>query len=124
VLQGCNNKSNNKSDKKSNNSSQKKTPGNSGSSSSGNTNNNSGSSNNSTNKKSTLDLPEKLGKDGKLTPQERQRHMDGNLCLFCGKGGHMAKDCTKATSSASKMKARGANATEDKSDAKATDSKK
>jgi Zinc knuckle len=79
--------------------------------------------NNSTSKKSTSDLLEKLGKDGKLTPQECQRHMDGNLCLFCGKGGHMAKDCTKATSSASKMKARGANAMEDKSDVKATDSK-
>jgi Zinc knuckle len=94
------NKLNNKSDKKSDNSGQKKTPGNSGSSSSSNTNNNSGSSNNSTNKKSTSDLLEKLGKDGKLTPHERQRRMDSNLCLFCGKGGHMAKDCTKATSSA------------------------
>jgi Ty3 transposon capsid-like protein len=102
------NKLNNKSDKKSDNSCQKKTPGNSGSSSSGNmTNmtNNSGSSNNSTNKKSSLDLPEKLGKDGKLTPQEHQCCMDGNLCLFCSKGGHMVKDCTKATSSASKTKA-------------------
>jgi hypothetical protein len=93
------NKSNNKSDKKSNNSSQKKTPGNSGSSSSGNMNNNSGSSNNLTSKKSTSDLPENLGKDGKLTPQECQRCMDSNLCLFCSKGGHMAKDCTKATDS-------------------------
>jgi Zinc knuckle len=118
------NKLNNKSDKKFDNSGQKKTPGNSGSSSSSNTNNNSMSSNNSTNKKSTLDLLEKLGKDGKLTPQECQRHMDGNLCLLCGKGGHMAKDCTKVTSSASKMKAQGANTTEDKSDVKATDSKK
>jgi Retrotransposon gag protein len=118
------NKSNNKSDKKSNNSGQEKTPGNSGSSSSGNMTINSRSSNNSTSKKSTLDLPEKLGKDGKLMPQEHQRCMDGNLCLFCGKGGHMAKDCTKATSSASKTKARGANTMEDKSDAKAMDSKK
>jgi Domain of unknown function (DUF4939) len=118
------NKLNNKSDKKSDNSGQKKTPGNSSSSSSSNTTNHSRSSNNSTNKKSTLDLPEKLGKDGKLMPQECQCCMDGNLCLFCGKGGHMAKDCTKATSSASKTKAQGANATEDKSDAKATDSKK
>jgi Zinc knuckle len=99
------NKSNNKSDKKSDNSGQKKTPGNSCSSSSGNMATNSGSLNNSTDKKSTSDLLEKLGKDGKLTPQERQHRMDGNLCLFCGKGGHMAKDCTKATSSASKTKA-------------------
>jgi Retrotransposon gag protein len=118
------NKLNNKSDKKSDNSSQKKTPGNSGSSNSSNTNNNSRSSNNLTNKKSTSDLPEKLGKDRKLMPQERQHHMDGNLCLFCSKGWHMVKDCTKATLSASKTKAQGANTMEEKSDVKATDSKK
>src|ERR1700735_5093066 len=31
---------------------------------------------------------DKLGKDGKLTPQERQRHFDNNLCMFCGGIGH------------------------------------
>ena len=39
------------------------------------------------NLKSGLDLTGKLGKDGKLTLQERQRHMDNSLCLFCGKTG-------------------------------------
>ncbi|KAI0349355.1 hypothetical protein OH77DRAFT_1582321, partial [Trametes cingulata] len=27
---------------------------------------------------------DKLGKDGKLTPEERQRRLANNLCLFCG----------------------------------------
>ena len=35
------------------------------------------------------DLTGKLGKDGKLTPQERQCHMDNSLCLFCGKTRHI-----------------------------------
>ena len=45
--------------------------------------------------KSGPDLTGKLGKDGKLTPQERQRRMDNSLCLFCGKTGHIAKECPK-----------------------------
>ena len=49
------------------------------------------------NPKSGPDLTRKLGKDGKLTPQERQRHMDNSLCLFCGKMGHIAKECPKST---------------------------
>ena len=40
-------------------------------------------------------LTGKLGKDGKLTPQERQHCMDNSLCLFCGKTGHIAKECLK-----------------------------
>ena len=55
-------------------------------------------------------ISDKLGKDGKLTPQERQRRFDNNLCLFCGGSGHSAKDCPKSTSSASKAKARSAQA--------------
>ena len=43
------------------------------------------------------DLTGKLGKDGKLTPQERQRRMDNSLCLFCGKMGHITKECPKST---------------------------
>ena len=43
------------------------------------------------------DLTDKLGEDGKLTPQERQRHMDGGLCLLCASNSHMIKDCLKAT---------------------------
>ena len=42
-------------------------------------------------------LTGKLGKDGKLTPQEHQRRMDNSLCLFCGKTGHIAKECPKST---------------------------
>ena len=53
-------------------------------------------------KKSNPDLSSRLGKDGKLTPQERQHHLNKNLCLFCGVSGHMAKDCPKNTSAAAK----------------------
>ena len=31
-----------------------------------------------------------------MTPEERQRRKDKNLCMFCGKPGHVAKDCNKA----------------------------
>jgi Zinc knuckle len=55
---------------------------------------------------------EKLGKDGKLTSQERQRRFDNNLCMFCGGVGHVAKDCPKSTSSASKAKGRAVQAKE------------
>jgi len=57
-------------------------------------------------------LADKLGKDGKLTPQERQRRFDNNLCMFCGGVGHTAANCNKASSSASKAKARAAQAKE------------
>ena len=49
------------------------------------------------NPKSGPDLTGKLGKDSKLTPQECQRCMDNSLCLFCGKTGHIAKECPKST---------------------------
>src|SRR6266704_2439732 len=32
-------------------------------------------------------------KRGKLTPQERKRRMDSNLCLYCGTAGHIAAKC-------------------------------
>ena len=57
-------------------------------------------------------LADKLGKDGKLTQQERQRRFDNNLCMFCGGVGHTAKDCPKSSSSAAKAKARAAQAKE------------
>ena len=57
-------------------------------------------------------LADKLGKDGKLTQQERQRRFNNNLCMFCGGVGHTAKDCPKSSSSASKAKARAAQAKE------------
>ena len=44
------------------------------------------------------DISDKLGKDGKLKNDERKRRMEKNLCLYCGAGGHSAKDCRKASS--------------------------
>src|SRR5882724_3867842 len=73
-------------------------------------NNNSGStqgkgSTSEQKKPTTPDLSSKLGKDGKLTPQERQRRPDNKLCLFCGTSGHVAKDCPKSTLASSKARA-------------------
>lgn len=53
---------------------------------------------------------DKLGKDGKLTPEERQRRFANNLCLFCAAPGHSASACPKKSSSA--VKARAATAEE------------
>lgn len=30
---------------------------------------------------------------GRLTQQERQRRRQLNLCLYCGEGGHMIRNC-------------------------------
>jgi hypothetical protein len=51
------------------------------------------------------DLTSKLGKDGKLTSEERKRRIDNKLCLFCGGPGHTARECTKSTSRAAKGRA-------------------
>ena len=61
---------------------------------------------------SSSSITNKLGKDGKLTHQERQRQFDNNLCIFCGGAGHTAKECPKSTSSASKAKAHAVQAKE------------
>ena len=57
------------------------------------------------NPKAGPDLTGKLGKDGKLTPQEHQHHMDNSLCLFCGKTGHIAKECPKSMAIAARARA-------------------
>ena len=44
----------------------------------------------------------KLGSDSKLTSNEQKCHFNNKLCMFCRAGGHMAKDCPKSTSRASK----------------------
>jgi hypothetical protein len=91
------------------------------SSTSGNNNNNQSKNNNnnkSNNKPAksastsgnSASIADKLGKDGKLAQDERQRRFDNNLCLYCGGTGHTAKNCPKSTSSASKAKARAAQA--------------
>ena len=60
--------------------------------------------------KSLNTISDKLGKDGKLTAQERQRRFDYNLCLFCGRTGHMVKKCPRSLA-----KARAAQANENSS---------
>jgi hypothetical protein len=127
------NSGNNKSDKKSNNN-------NSGSSNNSNNSNNNnktqskGNNNNHNNnnkndkndksKSAPNPLADKLGKDGKLTQQERQRRFDNNLCMFCGGTGHTANACPKSSSSASKAKGRAAQATDATSKKESDDSKK
>jgi hypothetical protein len=44
-----------------------------------------------------LDLVGKLGSDGKLTTQEKQRRTDNNLCWLCADPGHRVINCPKAT---------------------------
>ena len=59
-------------------------------------------------KSTTSNTPSHLGKDGKLTEEERQWCITEKLCMFCGQPGHMAKDCPKSTSKSAKTKARAA----------------
>ena len=51
------------------------------------------------------DISDKLGRDGKLTSEERQRRFDKGLCMFCGVSGHLAKECPKSGSRAAKGRA-------------------
>ena len=92
----------------------------SGSNKSGNSGNNNSNANNSSsgskNQKSSSNssnTASHLGKDGKLTPTKRKRRLDNKLCLFCGAAGHMARDCTKSTSSAAKGRAANAGSGKD-----------
>jgi len=43
---------------------------------------------------------DKLGKNGKLTPEEQDRRFKLQLCLFCGNAGHKVTDCPSAKNSA------------------------
>jgi hypothetical protein len=58
-------------------------------------------------------LANKLGKNGKLTLEECQWHLNNNLCLFCGKSGHIAKECPQLSSAVLKAKAWAAKASEE-----------
>ena len=48
------------------------------------------------------DLLLKSGSDGKLTAIECKCRFNSMLCMFCGATGHMAKECPKPTSRASR----------------------
>jgi Zinc knuckle len=41
-------------------------------------------------------ISDKLGKNGKLTRDERECHMKEGLYLYCGEKGHVAQDCPKS----------------------------
>jgi hypothetical protein len=59
----------------------------------------SNSGNNKTSDKPKVNaLTDKLGRDGKLTSDERERRMKEKLCLYCGKPGHKASECNKSAS--------------------------
>jgi len=65
--------------------------------------NSSGSSKATSNQSSSgsrPDLTNKLGKDGKLTADERKRCLENNLCMFCGDTGHFTDNCPKKTKKA------------------------
>ena len=68
-------------------------------SNSGNSSNANTGSSNTNQKKPNSNLSSKLGKDSKLMQAERQCDFEQNLCLFCSKTGHIAKECSKVTSS-------------------------
>ncbi|KAG6327562.1 hypothetical protein ID866_11527, partial [Astraeus odoratus] len=53
----------------------------------------------------------KLGKDGKLTLEEKKRHLDNKLCMFCGEDGHFSNNCPKKANKG-KAKARTTNTTQ------------
>ena len=65
-------------------------------------------------------ISNKLGKNGKLTGDERDRRMKGGLCLYCGEKGHVAHDCPKSAAA----KAHAAKVSAPKSKADSVDSKK
>ncbi|KAG6327957.1 hypothetical protein ID866_11132 [Astraeus odoratus] len=60
---------------------------------------------------SNPDLTGKLGKDSKLTPEEKKQHLDNKLCMFCGEDGHFSNNCPNKANKG-KAKAHTANATQ------------
>ena len=57
-----------------------------------------------------VDLSSKLASNGKLTSDERKKHLENNLCLYCGAGDHKLDSCPKKQTTVS-PKGRGASAT-------------
>jgi len=96
-------KSSNSGGNSSNSNQEKSKTGNSPSS--GNSSGSSKATSNQSLSGSRPDLTNKLGKDGKLTTDERKRHLENNLCMFCRGTGHFVDNCPKKTK---KAKARAA----------------
>ena len=44
---------------------------------------------------SWVDLSSKLASNGKLTSDEHKKHLENNLCLYCGVGDHKLDSCSK-----------------------------
>ena len=42
-----------------------------------------------------MDLSSKLASNGKLTSDEHKKHLENNLCLYCGVGDHKLDFCSK-----------------------------
>ncbi|KAG6325739.1 hypothetical protein ID866_13350 [Astraeus odoratus] len=93
---------------------------------SSNTNSSSGNANSSSSNKSKSsnggnkspnatssnpNLAGKLGKDSKLTPEEKKQCLDNKLCMFCREDGHFSNNCPKKANKG-KAKAHATNATQ------------
>ena len=59
-----------------------------------------------------VDLSSKLASNGKLTSNERKKHLKNNLCLYCSAGDHKLDSCPKKQTTVS-PKGCGASATAD-----------
>ena len=59
-----------------------------------------------------VDLSSKLSSNSKLTSDERNKHLENSLCLYCGAGDHKLDFCPKKQTTVS-LKGRGASATAD-----------
>jgi len=70
------------------------------STSSTNTSGSSKATSNQSSSGSKLDLTNKLGKDGKLTADERKQRLENNLCMFCGGTRHCTDNCPKKSKKA------------------------
>jgi len=45
-----------------------------------------------------VDLSSKLASNGKLTSDKRKKHLENNLCFYCGAGDHKLDSCPKGRS--------------------------
>ena len=59
-----------------------------------------------------VDLSSKLASNGKLTSGKCKKHLENNLCLYCGTGDHKLDSCPKKQTTVS-PKGHGASATAD-----------